>query len=361
MTHTKNTIFTNSLRLSILTLAVTLAACGGGGGGGSASNTAAVAPVATANSVALVTSVPAPTYVRGSGEEAAFNYLNAERSRCGFGMLTQNVLLDKAATNHSAYWLVNQADDPHLEVVGHAGYTGVWPTDRAKLVGYQTDATEVYENGGQRGTDMRNLQFTAARDTNLLAYEGIRGLLNTPIHEMLGAFSTSTEVGIGVQVSDSTVNGIQNVSYSNYFEFGFGKTVLGQLPPAGTGIRTYPCEGTASVALAFKGEWVGGLDVYPGRNIFTNPLGSAVMVFGEQNKTLELTSATFTQVSTGLVIPTYVLRTKANDPTASYYRNDWTGYVTPDQPYITGQQYSVVINGKSGGVQFSKTVTFTAE
>ena len=65
--------------------AATLAACGGGGGDAPAPTPApAPAPATLAD---VVTSVPTPTYAAGSEALAAFNTLNAERSRCGFGMV----------------------------------------------------------------------------------------------------------------------------------------------------------------------------------------------------------------------------------------------------------------------------------
>lgn len=345
-----------TFKLTALVSAALLSACGGGGGGGTGSNTPA--PNA-ANSVPIIYSVATPTYVRGSGEEAAFNYLNAERSRCDFGMVAQNTLLDKAARNHASYLRTNPADvttNRHKETSGAPGFTGVSPQDRAKAVGYQETVGEVFAFDNS----WRNLQYIAAGDFNLVPYNAIRELMTGPYHA-LQVFSSAVEVGQGTHMDVAIANGAQTMDAATGFEFGYGKAPDGQLPPAGSGIRTYPCEGTSNILPGFPGEWTGGAPVEGNRNIYSNPLGHPIMVVGEYGKTLELTSATITQVSTGADVGVYALRFKANDPNPSLLWNDWSGYVFPDKPFIPGQQYRATLNGKSGGVAFAaKTFTFSS-
>ena len=72
--------------LSVATLSVLVAACGGGGGGGDVS-VPVPAPVPAAAPATLVTTVAAPTYAAAGEELSAYNTLNAERERCGFGKL----------------------------------------------------------------------------------------------------------------------------------------------------------------------------------------------------------------------------------------------------------------------------------
>ena len=86
--------------------AASIAACGGGGGGSTGGVAAPAAPVVQVTAQ-LVTSVPTPNYGAASEELIAFNYLNAERARCGFGKLAQSVPLDKAAKAHADYQLIN--------------------------------------------------------------------------------------------------------------------------------------------------------------------------------------------------------------------------------------------------------------
>ncbi|WP_407830463.1 spore germination YkwD domain-containing protein [Verminephrobacter aporrectodeae] len=81
--------------LATLVAGVTLIVCGGAWGEGGDT----LAPAASA----IVTSVPAATYAASSSEALAYETLNAERSRCGFGLLAQNARLDQAATAHLNY------------------------------------------------------------------------------------------------------------------------------------------------------------------------------------------------------------------------------------------------------------------
>lgn len=309
----------------------------------------------------LVTSVAEPTYMRGSQEALAFAYLNAERSKCGFGMVAQSTALDSSAGKHGLYIRANPIgpnNDPHLEVAGRTGFTAVWPIERAKLAGYLTDGGEVLENGTSHNA-MRNLNLAPARDISQLTLEAIKGLFGVPIHAMSGPLSAAVDVGMATTVTNVVdTSNIQNMDGNSFFEFGYGKTARGQLPPAGSDIRTYPCNSTTDLNPAFFGEWVGGIDIFPGRNTNVAPLGAPLMVVGEVGKTLELASATITDVASGASLAIYTLRTKANDPTASYYRSDSVGYVMADKPYIPGHKYVAVINGKSGGVAFSKTINF---
>lgn len=350
LTMMKITLF----KLTTLTSAVLLAACGGGSDTGTTPQTPT--PQVT-QSVALVSSVAEPTYVRGSGEQLAFDYLNNERTHCGFGKVAQSTQLDVSGLNHASYRAANPTSDPHLEVAGRTGFSGVSPTDRARVAGYVTTATEVLENG-HTASIFRNLNFTAAYDSNALPRDAIRSLLGAPYHAINGAFTPTTDFGVGFHRNESTVNGIQQVDAQVYFQFGYGTTALGQLPPDGTGVRTYPCQGTSNIEPAFYAEYTGGVSITPDRNTGLNPLGHPIIVIGEHGKTLELTSATITQLSSGANLPIYLLRTKANDPNAFLYRNDWSGYVFPDQPFVSGQQYRATVNGKSGGVAFSKTFVF---
>ena len=120
MENMKNITF----KLTTLATAAFLTACGGGGSG----DTATPTPTPVINqSVPLITEVAAPSYTLASGELAAFNYLNAERSHCGFGKVAQNTLLDKASKSHATYYRANPAlslNSPHNETRGLTGFTG---------------------------------------------------------------------------------------------------------------------------------------------------------------------------------------------------------------------------------------------
>ena len=74
--------------------AAALVACGGGSGGGDAPGTPPpyVPPVQGLLPSTIVTTAQSNTYPAGSAEKAAFEYLNAERLRDGFGAVAQPML-----------------------------------------------------------------------------------------------------------------------------------------------------------------------------------------------------------------------------------------------------------------------------
>ena len=341
-----------TFKLTTLATVAFLTACGGGSGG----DTATTTPVIN-QSVPIITEVAVPTYTLASGELAAFNYLNAERSHCGFGRVAQNTLLDTAAKNHASYNRANpvtSVNSPHTEKQGFTGFTGVSPGDRALAVGYTSTVREV----GSGLNIWRNLEYIGQYDSSVIGYDAVRGLMSVPYHA-LHVFSPAVEIGFATHKNETLANGIQGIDAWTFIEFGHGKSSAGQLPNDGTRIRTYPCEGTSNIEPSFTGEWTGGAPVEGDRNISVNPLGHPIMVFGEYGKTLALASATIIQVSTGLDVGVYALRVKANDPNPNLMWGDWSGYVFPNQKFVSGQQYQATINGTSGGVAFSKTFAFS--
>jgi|GEM_PF-6118177 len=117
-----------------------LAACGGGGGstaevgGGGAPVTDGAGPQQGDD---LVTTVAPANYSGPYANEklAVFNLLNDYRSRCGFGKVAQNALIDQAAQNHADY-LRSYPLSGHEEQAGNLGFTGFAPGDRFTAVGY---------------------------------------------------------------------------------------------------------------------------------------------------------------------------------------------------------------------------------
>ena len=95
-----------TLALSI-TFSAALAACGGGGGTTPTTTPTAPTTPAPIATNPIVTSVPVSTYAAGSDERIAYDYLNAERQKCGFGLLAQDTRLDASAAAHVSYLLKN--------------------------------------------------------------------------------------------------------------------------------------------------------------------------------------------------------------------------------------------------------------
>lgn len=356
-----------------------LVACGGGGSDTPATGSnpgSTDSPAGT--SIAIQTTVPEPPLAVGSPRRLALDYLNRQRLQCGFGALRYNTVLEEAGTAHSNYALLNAKSPlfhPHTEVAGLPGFTAPSPTERAILRGYKTNGTEVGEIGSGGGSFSASVDTYNKAPLDLIETEGMRKLSVAPYHAM-HFFGAYTEVGVGAIRQETRVPAqttyIGNVpilraesidlTYTMYVIQGYAMDRLGQLSPPGTGVRTYPCEGSTDVPPLLTGAWTDptlGPGVTPGRELGTNPTGSTIMVIGEVGKTLALQSVTLTRVLTGESVPMYSIRTRANDPMAVYYRNDWTGYAMPDKALEPNERYQVQMKGTSGGEPFSRNFTYT--
>ena len=350
-----------------------LSACGGGGDSGIGGGTVGQGT----HSVPIQVSVPTSVFAAGSGERIGFDYLNHQRLNCGFGALRHNPILDTPGRQRAQYTLLNSQSPlyhPHTEVASLPGFTGVDGTARALAAGYKTNGNEVGEVGSFANITQSAVDF-ATYDQTQLVIQGVRGLMIAPYHAM-AMVSAATEVGFGsasseVRIPAGTISLGSITAYrpesiefnwAQYVMLGFAMDGQGQLPPQGSGVRTYPCEGTTDVPPAFEGEWTDptlGPGVTPGRNTNLSPLGTTIMVIGEVNQVLTLSSASVVHVGTDTAIPIYQIRTMANDPMPAYYRNNWTGYVMPDQPLLPNERYRVMVSGASGATPFTRDFTFT--
>lgn len=148
-------------------LAASLSACGDGGN--SSMTAAVVPPPIVAPSVLtpgdLQTKVPSLSYVQSSPKYLLVTAYNDFRSKLGLGLLTQNSLLDIAASNRLHYVLANDINNGgavnmsaintkynrpqfHIEDSTKPLHTGDQEIDRASHTGY---VGEEGAYGGQRG------------------------------------------------------------------------------------------------------------------------------------------------------------------------------------------------------------------
>lgn len=128
MNHSSKTLFTTSLRLSALSLAVALAACGGGGDPALPTTPATPAP---AQSGLLMDANQASPYLVNSPEKKNFDELNRVRVAGGFGAMQYEDVMSKSATAHTSYAsLTLDPGGAHIETVGKPGFTGVTVQDR---------------------------------------------------------------------------------------------------------------------------------------------------------------------------------------------------------------------------------------
>jgi uncharacterized protein YkwD len=336
----------------LLALASLLSACGGGSDGGSALPAvppAQAAAPASPNPSLIITPGAPPTYAPGSEELAAFSLLNAERGRCGFGLLAANAPLDAAARAHADYLIINSLNS-HLENASQfaEGFTGTEPAARARAQGY-TDLGGVTDEFAF---------FTSSRpplSKRGIGVLGVRGLLNAPYH-LNGLMSGYRDVGIAVRSKEDTGKGQEGVfvQVNAAFTASAGPQLLGI-----SDVQTYPCEGTTGVNRQLTNETPNPV---PGRDLRTAPLGSTGYIAVREGNRLTITSAAMTRAATGEAVALRTPVTAANDP----YGPCLTGcfgphqaYVVPDAPLLSDTAYTVMLSGTNNGTAFSRSFTFS--
>jgi uncharacterized protein YkwD len=339
------------LPAAVLSAFVFVAGCGGGGGGGGDAAVAAVTPAAApaastaAPASTIVTALVPSSYAADSEELAAFNLLNVERDRCGFGRLAQNAQLDAAAKGHADYQILNNLLT-HVQnaSVYPRGFTGTLPADRVAAAGYLGAGGITDEIVGFFGT---------ARKTGLGA-DGVRGLLSAPYH-LRGLMGGYRDVGVSVRSSaDVAISSpMVYLQIDAAYKAGVGPQLFGT-----SEVNTYPCEGTTGVNRQLSNETPNPV---PGRDLAVNPLGAVVYVAVREGNTLLISSAAMIEVPTGRSVTLRAPVTAANDPYGNCLEGCYKphqAYVAADAPLLANAFYQVLVNGSNNGVPFSRVFTF---
>ena len=339
--------------LSSLAMAAGLVACGGGGsagtslpaaaGGGAVAAPQPVPSPGVITSTPLVLTVPAPLYAAGSEELAAFNLLNAERARCGFGKMAQSVQLDKAARAHNDYQIINNTLS-HYENFEKfpTGFTGETSSERVDAAGYK-DAGDVIDDFAYQETVVDKAGFGQI---------GMHTLLSAPYH-MSSLLRGNRDVGVSVRAStDTTPQGVSPAVFL-HVNAAYKINTGPQLIAAGD-VATYPCAGSTGINSNLSDETPNPV---PGRNLQTNPIGSPVYVLLRQGNLLTITSAKMVETSTNTAIVLRAPVTRDNDPNFRFNSNE--GYVAPDAPLKPMTQHTVEIKGTNNGVAFVSQFQFT--
>ncbi len=303
-------------------------------------------PAQGAAAAALVAPPLVPsTYARGSEELAAFNLLNAERDRCGFGTLAQNALLDVAAIGHADYQNLNQLFTHVQDAVAYPlGFTGELPADRVVAAGY-ADAGAVTDE---------MVRFSGATQKSGLGTKGVRDLLSAPYH-LRGLMDGYRDVGVAVRSSQD----VGSSAKLTYLQMNAAyKASAGPQLLSADAVNTYPCNGTTGVNRQLRNETPSPV---PGRDLAVNPLGAIVLVAVREGNTLLIDTAVMTEVQTGRNVTLRPPITAANDP----YRNCQEGCFQPHQAYLAADApqsasaaYRVALTGSNNGVPFSRVFTF---
>ena len=333
-------------------LGTSLSACGGGSSESSVSAAATpskVAMPASPNPSTVASVSAAQAYPSGSEELAAYTLLNAERNRCGFGLLAASAPLDAAAKAHADYQIINSLNS-HLENARQfpEGFTGTDPQARVKAQGYSdlgavTDEFAFFSFSG------------TAQPKRGIGELGIRGLLNAPYH-LNGLMSGYRDVGMAVRSNEDIGRGMRGifVQINAAYKAAAGPQLLGS-----TSVQTYPCEGTTGVNRQLTNETPNPV---PGRDLRTNPLGSTIYIAAREGNRIVITSAAMTQAATGEAVVLRTPVTEANDPFGpcqSGCFESHQAYVVPDVPLQPNTAYSVSVSGTNNGSAFRRNFIFS--
>lgn len=318
-------------KLTAISVAATLVACGGGsGGGGSPTGSvtpgeiSVVPPAPPVVDTGIVTSVPLPTYAAGSGEKAAYDVLNAARSRCGFGLLAQSSNLDVAAAAQTKYSETNGVLE-HTQEPTKPDFYGQGANDRLLKAGY------AFSNLSESLTGMKY-------DNNLTPAQlgdfAVRNLLAAPYHaiDMMRGYR---DVGISVGSFFTTLN------------YGVAK---GKELQQSSDVRTFPCEGTTETVANTSRE---SPNPFPSEGQ-SAIWGQPIMISGASD--LRIVSATITGPSGSVAIRAIY----GNGGT-----NDAVGVFTKDRAVVipfdlkTNSTYSVSIKGTNKGADFTREFSFS--
>jgi uncharacterized protein YkwD len=332
--HKRDLLPSHSTVAHLLASLTALALVGCGGGGTDKSSI----PVENTDAF-LVSSVPAPSY---TGQALrAFEVLNAERARCGFGQLAQNSRIDTAADSHSV-WMLRNGIQVHDQIAGTVGFTGRSLEDRLRVAGY----TSARASGEV---------ISPIDDWTKNAEAGVRLLFNAPYHG-LGMLRGYRDVGIGFRTSRDVDVPSEFLSGKLTINLATSAADVGQTAGHNV-VRTYPCEGSSGVLHLLWGETPSPV---PDRNLFARPLGSSVLVAGDINKKLAITSTSMTGPG-GVAVALRPAVTESNDPNGApgrAYLLSHEAFISADAPLATNATYQVSLTGTNGSMPFSRTFSF---
>lgn len=354
---------------ALLLSALLLAGCGGGGGDG---------PVADWKSQLYLDSGRAPpsTYADGSAELGGWTVLQQARIACGFGQLTQNSLLDKAAQLHAQYqtyvavnsfpgYLSHREEyllasdnsapcDPAAQLCNpYTGnidnnpyYRGFMPWDRTQLQGYGTQVSEILE-GTTWNYDTLNLPNIPSLEQR--GATSMRDLLNTVYH-LTGAMYPGADVGFGAELQTRT----SGTSVREEYRFGSlnGYQTATLSITAANGLATYPCDGSNTVPSSFipANE---SPNPFPFMNSSSQKVGPPIYLKVDAGQTLTLNAVSIVDANNAAV-PTTTLDW-ANDPAGIIKDNEI--FVIPNVALAPDSSYRVTLTGSVR--QFRKSTAFT--
>lgn len=285
----------------------------------------------------LVASVPAPTYPGGSPELEAFNWINAERARCGLGLLKQDARIDLASTDHATY-LATNLDSGNINQVAHQqnpafpAYTGLDATARAQVRGYSGPASDLL----------------AQESTALLGYKIAFGYTS---YQSLSAQGGAKDLGLASTKPSSSSAFVSVINVGVPAPSGSTSTQLleAQQQIAGDVVATYPCGGEVLIRRNHGQE-----DPSPLPNTDLSTKGPPITIFVRAGQTFRLKEVLLTTAS-GTVIGGHFLR---NEDRPQNLTPSQAVFI-PAAPLPANTTFNFLVSGTNDWQRFEKRITFS--
>lgn len=308
----------------------TLAACGGGGGD------------SAEHSSSDTGETPGKTIPRGSsgdsatldqttytGEKlAAFNALNAARSKVGLQPVKQNTRLDTAAQAHANYLVLNETTG-HDENESEPGFTGTTSAERVTATGYTATSGE-----GVGGT----LGYVISGD------EATNQLIRAPYHRIPILSPMLADLGIGL--ADKTLSE-RTWSYS-VFTYGYTSNAF----PITQGHFVWPVDNATNIPIHMGGE-----SPDPAPDLTYNQRGYPASITVNPNDTI--TVDIFKMNCAGEDLPSRII--VAGNDIHKRLPNNWAFLLT-EVALPRHTVCSITFQGSSPALgKFNKTWSFTTE
>lgn len=333
---------------TFVTIAVSclIAACGGGGGGGgndSPSNGGSVPETPKENYPVNIV----PSSYADKNRADIYDFINKNRTVCGFSSVKQRAELDESAGRHAKYLQVNKVLS-HVEYAGSPEFYAATLSERIAKAGFATMGATEIASSVSGGTLFAGSGAFNTREPSGL--DNIKELFATVYH-LQGALGEHSDMGIGFSISEniSAVPGTTNFYSAAVVNFG---TPQGSQPVAyaGSDVRTFPCEGVADVSPVFIGE---APSPFPARDFIAAPMGMPIYVAAPSSQKIALSSYKVTSGGGSVQLQTL---TSSNDPQRLVQENEV--FIVPDAPLQSNTAYQVEIAGTVNGKPFAKSFSY---
>lgn len=325
-----------------LILSLSLVACGGGGG-----DTSPVLPA---------------SYQAGQAELGALKVLQDARTLCGFGAVTRQAQLDAAALSHAKYlvdlsFATGQSIISHEETPGVAGFTGVFPWDRALFQGYNYQGlAEILEATVWDYSLQPSFPTLEERGA-----DAMRILLNSVYH-LSGAMYEGSDIGLGAYMKTVQISGGR---WREEFRFGAlngYRSNLQRITLGAGNVVSYPCQGSSLVPTTFSPAEESP-NPFLGTAYASALVGPPIYLKADAPQQLALNALGSSITENGNTVPFAVLNA-GNDPNTDQVNNrPYIGsnevFVIPTTPLKPGTSYQVTLNGTINSLPFTRTFTMT--